>query len=437
MSCNILLNLGVMLALTAGNAKGDTKPVAMVGTETITVADFKQVYRQPREEVNIDSLKRAVLDKLVTDKLLLIAARGKEFVEDVEPKLEDYKKRLVVNALYKRMVLERAKVSPWDVRSYWWQLSKEVKASHILIKDKNEAYEVYKRLRLGEDFAALARAYSEDPGSANKGGDLGWFGWGRMEPEFQKVVFSSRPGVISRPVQTRHGYHIIVVIDVREKEKPDFTTEKDRIKRQLEQQKMKELADGYLVHLKKTAHVRYNDAAIREIVKAGARRPGVPEVSEKVKAMTLLSWVGGSVTVDEFLLALKTRPRRMSFDTPEAVEDFLGNWFVIETLLPRAAARHRFEHRPDIKDQIDARRDAMVLQEYRLELESGVEVTADEIEEYYDSHRDEYEEEFERAEYRIRRTLLEEKKSTREEEITAELRNQIPVQVFEDNLKEI
>ena len=61
----------------------------------------------------------------------------------------------------------------------------------------------------------------------------------------------------------------------------------------------------------------------------------------------------------------------------------------------------------------------------------------DEIEEYYDSHRDEYEEEFERAEYRIRRTLLEEKKSTREEEITAELRNQIPVQVFEDNLKEI
>lgn len=94
----------------------------------------------------------------------------------------------------------------------------EVRASHILINqfgsdEKNlaEANKIYRELKSGADFAKLAKEYSKDPGSAANGGDLGWFGKGRMVPEFEKACFTGRVGEIQRPVKTNYGYHIIKV----------------------------------------------------------------------------------------------------------------------------------------------------------------------------------------------------------------------------------
>lgn len=109
-----------------------------------------------------------------------------------------------------------------------------VQASHILISVAQDAPEeqqqlalakaisITQRIQAGEDFAELARRYSEDPGSASNGGDLGFFGRGMMVPEFEAAAFGLEIGqVTAEPVRTQFGYHIIKVTG-RDKGNPDF-----------------------------------------------------------------------------------------------------------------------------------------------------------------------------------------------------------------------
>ncbi|HSM63758.1 MAG TPA: peptidylprolyl isomerase, partial [Gillisia sp.] len=90
------------------------------------------------------------------------------------------------------------------------------KASHILISgfesdsaNYREAMRIYTELQNGASFEKLAGEYSKDPGSAAKGGELGWFGKGMMVPEFEKAVFGGKVGEVQKPVKTTYGYHII------------------------------------------------------------------------------------------------------------------------------------------------------------------------------------------------------------------------------------
>jgi len=109
-----------------------------------------------------------------------------------------------------------------------YQLAKQVHARHILIKidtaadaakkeeSRKKAEDLLKRIKAGEDFAKLANEFSEDPGSGSKGGDLGYFGQGRMTPNFEKAAFALEKGGISDLVETPFGYHIIKVEDIQE-----------------------------------------------------------------------------------------------------------------------------------------------------------------------------------------------------------------------------
>ena len=101
-------------------------------------------------------------------------------------------------------------------------LKEEVNVAHILIstqdKSEEEALTQVKEIKsqvTKENFAELAKKYSQDKGSVVNGGSLGWFGKGLMVPEFEESAFSLNVGEISDPVKTQFGYHLIYLIDKR------------------------------------------------------------------------------------------------------------------------------------------------------------------------------------------------------------------------------
>src|SRR5207249_1411860 len=99
--------------------------------------------------------------------------------------------------------------------------AEQVRASHILLKTegkddaavKAKAEDVLKQSKAGADFSELAKKYSEEEASAKNGGDLDYFGRGRMVPEFDQAAFAMQPGQISDLVKTQYGYHIIKLVD--------------------------------------------------------------------------------------------------------------------------------------------------------------------------------------------------------------------------------
>lgn len=91
---------------------------------------------------------------------------------------------------------------------------REVHAAHILVKTDKKAKEVLDKLNKGLSFAEAARKYSDCPSGKNSG-DLGWFGKGKMVPEFEKAAFESDKGKLLGPVKTQFGYHLIKVLDKR------------------------------------------------------------------------------------------------------------------------------------------------------------------------------------------------------------------------------
>ncbi len=140
---------------------------------------------------------------------------------------------------------------------------KQTHARHILIRTneltsdddaRNRLQQLYQRIKGGEDFSALARAHSDDKGSAIKGGDLGWVSPGNLVPKFEEVMDALPEGGLSEPFRTQFGWHIIQVLDRRDFDATD-EVKRNKAKLALRKRKADEALQLYLRKLRDQAYV--------------------------------------------------------------------------------------------------------------------------------------------------------------------------------------
>lgn len=133
------------------------------------------------------------------------------------------------------------------------------RARHILVPDLKTAQKVEADLKSGKDFTAEAKQYSTDPGSRDKGGELGFFRKGQMVPAFEKYAFSGPIGQISPPIKSPFGYHIIQVEERKPGTNASLAGAHDQIAQQLRQQQEAPLIPAFLQQLQAQAKINVTD----------------------------------------------------------------------------------------------------------------------------------------------------------------------------------
>jgi peptidyl-prolyl cis-trans isomerase C len=248
--------------------------LAEVNGTTITDTEFYKEqenlppYLKPMTETAEG--KKEMLDTMVVRELIMQQAQkdGIDKSPAVAAKLEDLKKRVIVEAFLKKKVEESANVSDAELQAFYkknedkFKTGEQIRASHILVKTEPEAKEIQKELKGGASFEELAKKHSID-GAAAKGGDLGWFGKGSMLPDFEKVAFSLKEGTTSGIVQTKFGYHIIKATGKRPAGVRSFEEVKDQIRAAIAPEKQQETFKKLKEDLKKDAKLVIKEDALK------------------------------------------------------------------------------------------------------------------------------------------------------------------------------
>jgi peptidyl-prolyl cis-trans isomerase C len=286
-----LVGFSFLFGLYSNTFASDEKEniLAQVGSYKLTLEEFESQIQSLPPQLQMallrnPQMKEQFLDRWVDITLIAQEARDKKLDQDpeIQAKIEDIMNAVLAQEFLHREIEGKVKITDDEIETYYKGHKEEftnpesVKARHILLKvpegadekawkeAESKAKDIKKKLENGEDFAELAKKYSDDPGSKNKGGDLGFFTKGRMVPEFESAAFSLKPGEMSGPVKTDFGYHIIEVKEKKAASTKALAEVQAQIRQTLQREKQQQLQDELIEKLKAKYPVRVNKNLLAE-----------------------------------------------------------------------------------------------------------------------------------------------------------------------------
>ena len=226
-----VLSLTLAASVLALGACSSAEDKALVTSKIgdISVADFNEtaksltgtfvIQQMVTEKVLAD--KYEVTDDEIQEAYDAVAAQyGDTFAQALAQSgltEESFKESLKVEILQDKALKDQA-IKDEDVKEYYEQMKIELNGRHILVADEETAKEVIEKIKGGASFADVAKEYSTDTGSAEKGGELGWFTVGAMVDEFNDAAYALELNTLSEPVKSNYGYHVIEITEKRDVE---------------------------------------------------------------------------------------------------------------------------------------------------------------------------------------------------------------------------
>ncbi len=249
--------------------KLDSDTVAIIGAYVLTKQRYKVItdYMNQRFDYKLNSeQEKEFIQFIVNKKLMAMEARKQGYAErpDLKTKYDWDFDDILSHVYFAENVENKAKVTEKEAREYYDKHTGdfvEIKAQHILVKNKTLADSLEKRIRSGEDFSEIARKYSDDATTKEKGGDLGFFTKGLMVEEFEAAAYALSDGEVSQPVKTVYGYHII---KVNERKKYSYDESKDKILKMIQEKKQQGVFDAEMNSLKKKYKVIINQDVLNK-----------------------------------------------------------------------------------------------------------------------------------------------------------------------------
>ncbi|MCJ7457503.1 MAG: peptidylprolyl isomerase [candidate division Zixibacteria bacterium] len=394
---------------------------AKVNGEIITREDFKKKLESldfvtKDNKAGEQKTKRDALETLITDRLVEQKAKKLDVNQDEvwKQKQEKYSLEYLLDLMFRKDIIEKVQVQDSEITAFYnenreklFNKPEQFKVSHILIEIKTDTLQkgnskkakqaekeaetkafkkiesIYERAKNGEDFAALARQFSEEDGSRDKGGELGFLPRGRMLKEFEDQLTTLQPNEVSKPFKTKFGYHILKYTDEKPAELVELNKDTmDRIRLALTKDKQKKKAEEYVSDLKKGTDYVFNEEVLNQNPDSVEDDPWVLIIDDK-DTTRFLKYKGELNPYKQYL--------RKNDLTLEDKKKLLTDNISLFNLLILQARKEGYDTLPEYVNEINNFR----MKEARLRVRregtlQGYIPSDAEVYDYYVAHRSEY-----------------------------------------------
>ncbi len=401
-----------VLAMLACAGQPGRRAVATVNGEAITAADIAAMLPRNLDPDRADTVKKQVLDGIISRKLFAQEAKREGMEKDVAYEVEEEQKALMEQRLYDTITAPGNRLTDSDVQSAYKLLQTEVHLKRIAVPDESLADRLAAELDRGARFESLAVRYSTRP-SAVKAGDEGFTSLFDIREPLRASVMALSPGGRTKPTQAEGTWQIALLVESRPATPPPLDNIRPQLEAELKKLQRRELADEYLAKLRK--RLVYNPEGLNILCKP------IDSITDAEKEVAVAYKDGSQFVKVKRLLAVAAQAP-VTLDT--AMKKYNVRRAIEEDLMYEDGLRMGLDKAPDITRQLAAKREDVLYNAlYKKEITDKLVVTDSEVAAYYQRNRENFTSpDFNQVAGTIRSRLLTEARDARFQQYLAELK---------------